>query len=117
MELLIWGMSKIGRSTFRYTYIKAKCYKVVTKIIFFRRKKKMKKYLDMTNEEYKMKLARRIKQLRKSRGMTQEELAEVLGTNHSFIARMEKGFQDSRITSLLVVARALGVTVGELVTV
>lgn len=71
----------------------------------------------MTNEEYKLRLAKRIQQLRKEKGMTQEELAEVLGTNHTFIARMEKGHQDSRITSLLGIARALNVSIGELVTV
>ena len=69
----------------------------------------------MTNKIYLKKLAERIKMLRKERGLTQGQLAEKLGTNHTAVVRMEKGGQDSRISSLLAVADALGVSIGELV--
>lgn len=69
----------------------------------------------MTNEKYLRQLAERIKMRRKEMGMTQEELAEKLGTNHTFVTRMERGTQDSRITSLLKVADALKIGIEELV--
>lgn len=69
----------------------------------------------MTHEKYLKQLAERIKMRRKEMGMTQEELAEKLGTNHTFVARMEKGGQDSRITSLLKVAEALEIGIEELI--
>lgn len=73
--------------------------------------------MEMTKEDYLEALAKRIKTLRKQQGMTQSQLAEKLGTNHTYIVRMEKGGQDSQISSLLAIANALDVTITELVTV
>lgn len=73
--------------------------------------------MEMTKEDYLEALAKRIKTLRKQQGMTQSQLAEKLGTNHTYIVRMEKGSQDSQISSLLAIANALDVTIAELVTV
>ena len=70
----------------------------------------------MEFEEYKKRLAERIKSLRKERNMSQEEMAEKLGTNHTHVVRMEKGTQDLRLSSLLKIAAALEVEIGELVT-
>lgn len=69
----------------------------------------------MTNEKFLKLIAERIKNRRKEMGMTQEELAQKLGTNHTHVVRMEKGTQDSRITSLLRVAEALEIRVEELI--
>lgn len=71
----------------------------------------------MTNKDYLQRLADKIRTIRKERGLTQTELAEKLGTNHSYVARMEKGDQDSRITSLISMADALSVDISELVKV
>lgn len=71
----------------------------------------------MTNTEYLQKLAEKIKNTRKQKKLTQEKLAEKLGTVPSYVARMEKGEQDSRITSLLELAAALDISIGELVSV
>ena len=70
----------------------------------------------MDIEEYKMALAKRIKALRLEKNMTQEELAEKMGTNHTHVVRMEKGSQDFRISSLLKISQALEIELGELVT-
>jgi transcriptional regulator with XRE-family HTH domain len=69
----------------------------------------------MEFEEYKKRLAERIKALRKERNMNQEELAEKLGTNHTHVVRMEKGTQDFRLSSLLKIAAAFEIEIGELV--
>ncbi|XOV67580.1 MAG: helix-turn-helix domain-containing protein [Fluviicola sp.] len=71
----------------------------------------------MTNSEYLQRLATKIKTIRKEKGLTQAQLAEALGTNHTYIVRMERGDQDSRITSLVALANALGIGIGELVSV
>lgn len=70
----------------------------------------------MDIEEYKIALAKRIKALRLEKNMTQEELAEKMGTNHTHVVRMEKGNQDLRISSLLKISQAFGIELGELVT-
>ncbi len=70
----------------------------------------------MEIDEYKMKLAQRIKEMRIEKGMTLQDLADKLDTNHTHIIRMEKGNQDFRISSLLKVAEALGIEIGKLIT-
>jgi transcriptional regulator with XRE-family HTH domain len=57
----------------------------------------------------------RLKKLRADRGMTQEALAEKAGISRTFIARLELGQQDPTLTTLQKLAKALKVTVGELV--
>ena len=56
----------------------------------------------------------KIKELRKERGLTQAELAEIIGTKQSAIARVEKEEGSSTIATLEKIADALGVTVVEL---
>ena len=68
--------------------------------------KKEQKFLDS--------LGKRIFELRKEKGMTQEELAEKLGTLHNQISRLENGMVNPKITTLLKVAEVLGVSVSDL---
>ncbi len=46
---------------------------------------------------------------RKELKITQKELAERVGTARSYIARVEKGETDMQLSSLLRIARALGI--------
>lgn len=71
----------------------------------------------MTQEKYLKQLAERIKNRRIEMGLTQKELAEKLGTNHTFVTRMETGLQDNRISTLLKVAEALEIEIEKLVKV
>lgn len=71
----------------------------------------------MDIEEYKLALAKRIKTLRLEKNMTQEELADKMGTNHTHVVRMEKGNQDLRISSLLKISQAFGIEIKDLVSV
>jgi transcriptional regulator with XRE-family HTH domain len=57
----------------------------------------------------------RLKKFRADRKMTQEALAEKAGISRTYLARLELGQQDPTLTTLKNLAKALKVTVGELV--
>lgn len=67
----------------------------------------------MTNEDYKSKIGTLIQETRQSRGLTQNQLAEALGTSQSAINRIEKGGQN---ISLEMLARISDVLSSQLVT-
>jgi transcriptional regulator with XRE-family HTH domain len=60
-------------------------------------------------------VAERIKKLRKAKGITQEQLAELAGLNRTHLYRLETGKQSMTLRTLKLVADALGVRVRELV--
>ena len=59
-------------------------------------------------EAKKYELAYRVAQLRVKRGLTQSELAKIMGTKQSSIARFESGDTQPRISFLRRVVEALG---------
>jgi transcriptional regulator with XRE-family HTH domain len=61
-------------------------------------------------------MAKRIQQLRESRGWSQQLLAAKAGISREYLARLETGRQDPRVSVLLKIALALGkkVTVNDL---
>lgn len=66
----------------------------------------------MTNDDYKLKIGNLIQETRQSRGLTQTQLAEALGTSQSAINRIEKGGQN---ISLEMLARISDVLSSEIV--
>lgn len=56
----------------------------------------------------------RIKEFRRKRGFTQEELAEKANIHPTFIARIERGNRNCSIETLQIIASALNVPVTEL---
>lgn len=56
----------------------------------------------------------RVRELRKMRGLTQTELATLVGTSQSHIANIEKGLRDIDINLLIRLARALRVKAYEI---
>lgn len=58
-------------------------------------------------------LGDRIKKIRESEGLSIRDLAELAGINKSQIVRIESGQSDPHYTTLLRIARALGITVGD----
>lgn len=58
-------------------------------------------------------LGSRIKAVRESRGLSIRDLAELAGINKSQIVRIESGRSDPHYTTLLRIARALEVSVGD----
>lgn len=59
-------------------------------------------------------IARRIKEIRKKKGISQLELANKLGFSQAYIAMIEKGKRDIDTELLNKIAQALGVSVAEL---
>ena len=63
----------------------------------------------------KIKLGRKIKEFRRKRGITQEQLAELAGTSYKYIQRIEgKTPPDVRLTTIVRLAKALKVRPDEL---
>jgi transcriptional regulator with XRE-family HTH domain len=60
-------------------------------------------------------VAARVAQLRRQRGMTQEALAGKADINRVTLARLERAEHPPNLDTLERIARALGVTVGDLV--
>lgn len=58
-------------------------------------------------------LGSRIRAVRESRGLSIRDLAELAGINKSQIVRIESGQSDPHYTTLLRIARALEVNVGD----
>ena len=56
-----------------------------------------------------------IRAYRKQAGLTQERLAARAGLHHNFIGEVERGNMECSLTSIVKIARALGVHVRDLV--
>jgi transcriptional regulator with XRE-family HTH domain len=59
-------------------------------------------------------MAKQIQQRRQARGWSQAELAERAGISRPYLARLETGRQDPRVSVLLRIARALKLTTNDL---
>ncbi len=59
-------------------------------------------------------LPKRLKQLRAKRGLTQLQLAKRAGLSHAYLGRLETGHYDPQLSTLRKLAKALKVTVAEL---
>jgi transcriptional regulator with XRE-family HTH domain len=60
-------------------------------------------------------MAKRLRQLRDERGLSQRALAEKAGISREYLARLETGRQDPTLSTLEKIARALKVRVGTIV--
>lgn len=59
-------------------------------------------------------LGARIKELRKKKGMTQNELANATGMDFQNISRLERGDKNAVYLTIKVIAKGLGVMMSEL---
>ncbi len=59
-------------------------------------------------------LGKRIRMLRKTKMLTQEELGEKAGLSYKFVGEIERGEVNPSLESLIGIANALGVKVGDL---
>jgi len=60
------------------------------------------------------KFGQRIRTLRKARGMTQEELAELSGLDRTYISGIERGLRNVALRNIEALAQALEVSISEL---
>ena len=58
---------------------------------------------------------RRLKIVRAQRGLSQRQLEDISGVHHVSIARIEMGLLDPRLSTVRKLAKALNVTISELV--
>ncbi|HEX6101255.1 MAG TPA: helix-turn-helix transcriptional regulator [Thermoanaerobaculia bacterium] len=63
----------------------------------------------MTREEALKTLGRRVAELRREKGLTQEALAEAMGVSRNHVADIELGVRNTGVWSLLLICRALAV--------
>jgi transcriptional regulator with XRE-family HTH domain len=63
----------------------------------------------MTRDEALKTLGRRIADLRREKGLTQEALAEAMGVSRNHVADIELGARNTGVWSLLLICRALNV--------
>lgn len=70
--------------------------------------------MELTPEEFKTKLGKRIKQLRVYRGLEQGELAAIIGRDKQFINRYERQGANPTVLILVQLAMALKVSIDEL---
>jgi transcriptional regulator with XRE-family HTH domain len=63
-------------------------------------------------KETRKKIGERIRELRNSAGITQEELGEKASLNYKFIGELERGRVNVSLDSLVKIAAALGVNPG-----
>lgn len=61
-------------------------------------------------------LAQNIVRLRRSKGFSQEELADVCGLHRTYVGSVERGERNVTLSTLEVFASALGVSVTDLLT-
>lgn len=66
------------------------------------------------NNAIRKKLGEKIRQLRKLRELTQEQLGEKAGISYKFIGEVERGTVNPSLDSLIGIAKALNVGVKEL---
>lgn len=60
-------------------------------------------------------IGERVKVIRNRNNLTQRQVAEEVGWHHQELSRFESGRSDVRVSTLFKIARALGVSVEELV--
>ena len=57
----------------------------------------------------------RLREIREAQGMSQRWLADLAGITQAALFRLETGETDPRLSTLRQIAKALGVTVGEII--
>lgn len=71
----------------------------------------------MTEKVFLMKIGKRIKELRVAKGISQQELAAEIEYEKSNMSRLESGRVNPKIATLYKVAKALGISVSDIVEV
>ena len=66
------------------------------------------------NSSVTERFGQRIRALRKERGLSQEELAELSGLDRTYISGIERGLRNVALRNIEALAQALGVSMAEL---
>lgn len=68
----------------------------------------------MSNENVTLRFGHRLQKLRKERGWTQVEMADVMGIDRSYISDMERGKKNVCLPTLEVLAQGFGISMAQL---
>jgi transcriptional regulator with XRE-family HTH domain len=69
-----------------------------------------------SEEQYLRRLGLEIRRHRQGRGLSQESFAEVVGLHRTYVGAIERGERNITIGSLLPIAKALNMTIAQLLT-
>ena len=67
----------------------------------------------MKNDPFLLALGKNVRDLRKEKGLTQEQLAECSGLDSTYISGIERGVRNPSFKSLVSLASGFGVSVSE----
>lgn len=77
---------------------------------------------DLSNEDIKsikenvpIKVGNKIREIRESKGLTQSELANKIQSDRQYLYKIEKAKVSVSVSKLAIIAKALGITIKELV--
>ena len=65
-------------------------------------------------QEILLKFGNRVRELRKSKGLSQEAFASLCGLDRTYISGIERGVRNISLINLFVLAKALQISVAEL---
>jgi transcriptional regulator with XRE-family HTH domain len=71
--------------------------------------------VDYTQEVFRMTIQEQIKQARKDKGLTQQQLADRLGVTQSTVGQYETNKEPPKVSTLAKIASALGISVSSLI--
>jgi transcriptional regulator with XRE-family HTH domain len=74
----------------------------------------MEEHLDQNPKAASAAFGQRLRQLRKERGVSQDDLAHRTDVHPTAIGRLERGSREPRLTTILRIARGLDVEPGKL---
>lgn len=75
---------------------------------------KTKTHRDPRREELR-RLGERVREQRRSRGLTQEALAEALDLSVAYVSLIERGGRNPPYTTVVAISRALGVSMSRII--
>ncbi len=69
---------------------------------------------EITSKEIQLALGRRIRQLRKGQGYSQESFADATGLHRTWMGAVERGESNLSFHNLVLISKALGITLSKL---
>lgn len=70
--------------------------------------------ISQMKQQILIQFGQRIRQLRRERGLTQEQLAELTGFHHNYIGMVERGERNPALANIETFARAFDLSLSEL---
>lgn len=68
----------------------------------------------MKKSEINIKIGNKIREIRQSKGLSQEQLAEIAEVHRTYVGMIERAEKNITLVSLEKIAKALGIEIGEL---